>query len=56
MGLDTSERHIGIIAEEAPQEIVTPRRDALNHSDYLGFLLVVGKSHARGFRVDASGF
>jgi hypothetical protein len=38
------EIHIGIISEEAPDEIVTEDRKAINTTDYLGFLMAAIKA------------
>ncbi len=38
-GVSTQEPHIGVIAEEAPAEIVNPERTGISYSDYLAFLL-----------------
>ena len=38
-GVSTQEPHIGVIAEEAPAEIVNAKRTAVSYSDYLAFLL-----------------
>ena len=38
------ELHIGVISEEAPDEIVTKDKKAIDISDYLGFLLAIAKA------------
>jgi hypothetical protein len=38
------ERHIGLIAEDAPEELATPNRDGVNTADAIGFLLAALKA------------
>ncbi len=40
----TSKPHLGVIAEEAPDEITTEDKKAISYSDYLGFLLAAMKA------------
>jgi hypothetical protein len=40
----SGERHIGLIAEDAPELLATPARDGINTADAIGFLLAVAKA------------